>query len=234
MKYLNRRKKYNAGFRALNKLALKYNTTPDEVGKMIIEEKAPEVIRYIETNGHKPPKTIQGIAGMAAYIHEKKIQDKIKQTGNSDYTLAENSVFQDEAEAAETASYNGEEYNDFAPGLLAVIGAVGKKAIEGINKKRESKGKKPILSGAFWQKFKDKTSPVTVAAEGDDLNIRVNAMQGNKKMSDSELAAGWNSAKAELERQAKADYINKNKPLFIIAGIVAVIIIILLIRKYKK
>ena len=136
---------------------------------------------------------------------------------------AENKVL----DRQEFLSYTGN-VDDFDPSLLAVVASVADKGVQALNAKRVQQGKKPILSGPFWQSLKTKTKNVGLSAEGSDLNIKI---RGGETPTDSQLAAGLGGAADEIERIKKREFIKKNAVWFALAGVAIIVLIYLAIKK---
>jgi len=227
--YLRRKSSFRKGLLALKDLSEKNGVSPETLGQVIIKQNQPKIEQYVRQYGAEPDtRNPVALAVQATLIHEKRIEGKMREKGIDDYGQAEDLVF---AEDQESFSGGDENYQEFAPALLAVVAGVGKAGIEAINKNREKKGKKPILSGKFWQGLKDKTSGIDIDSDGDRLTIGVDGKP--RKASDSDLSAAWDGARAELERQAKKDWIKQNLPKIAIA-IVAIIAIVFFIKMYSK
>ena len=196
-------KKHLIGVKRLSK---KTGLTPDAIKLTIIEEKRPEIEKYVKNAGQTPSANPVTLATQVTLIRENKIKEKMKLTGKP-YDEA-NIILNDEEERQ---SYTGGEEN-FVGALLSVITSVGAKGVEGINAKRKETGKKPILSGAFWQSLKNK---VTVTDENITLNTG-----GGKPMKDTELTRGLTAAQDELERQGKKSWLKKNLVLIILGVLI--------------
>ena len=192
--------------RAVKKLSIKTGLTPDAVKLTIIEEKRPEIEKYVKNAGQVPSKNPVLLATQVTLIRERKIADKMKISGKG---YDESSAILNAEE--ERQSYTGGDEN-FVGALLSVITSVGAKGIEGINSKRKETGKKPILSGSFWQSLKNK---VSVTEEGITLNTG-----GGKPMKDTELTRGLTAAQDELEAQGKKSWLKKNLVLIILGVVI--------------
>lgn len=184
----------------------------------IIEEKKPEIQKYVFDGGNKPSNNLFELATQAALTHENEIAKEMQQS-NTDYDTAESLIFSKQ-------SFDGVE--NFAPALLAVVGAIGKTGITAINESRIKQGKKPILSGPFWQQFKKKTAGVEIGTDGDRLLIGIDG----KPPSPATTAAGraLEAMQAEIESQAKKDYLRKTLPIFLVV-VAAIVLFVIYIRK---
>jgi hypothetical protein len=192
--------------RGVKKLSMKTGLSPDAIKLTIIEEKRPEIEKYVKNAGQVPSKNPVMLATQVTLIREKKIADKMKISGKG---YDDSSAILSAEE--ERQSYTGGEEN-FAGALLSVITSVGSKGIEGINAKRKETGKKPILSGAFWQSLKSKVSV-------DDEGVTVRTGEG-RPMKDTELTRGLTAAQDELERQGKKSWLKKNLVLIILGVVI--------------
>jgi hypothetical protein len=213
---------YYQSFTGLRRLSKKTGIKPAQIGVMIVEEKRPEIERYIRKFGRIPAKNPVELSIQATLTHENNVA-KIMRTKGLSYNDAQREVFEMESALNFTGAEN------FAPALLGVVASVGRAGIEGINKKRIQNGKKPILSGKFWQSLKAKTSGVDLTTDGDNLNISI---AGRKRTGEqTELGAGLSGAQAEIERQAKRDYLKKNLPIIILALVGVGIAVFFLVKK---
>lgn len=213
--------KYRNGAKALHFVSQQKGKRPEDMALEIVEEKAPQIIKYIKFNGYTPAKTAEGIATQAALIHEEKIKSYIRD--GYPYEEAEEIALSE----TESEGYDGD-YNDFAPALIAVIGNAGKAGIEAINKKREKEGQKPILSGAFWQQFKKKTQGVDVGSDNDDLLLRI---KGNESPYDPNNP--FSAIAKQIEEDKKREYLQKNLPLIILVTLVLIGLAYYIGRKHK-
>ena len=206
-------KKYRKSIAGLNTLATKYKTTPAVIGETVINEKLPSIAQYIKANGMAPAKNPQALSVQFTLLHQQKIADKMKKTPGLSYVSAEKQVFADE----ERAEYYGGEYESFAPAIIGALLSVGAKGIGAINEKRQATGKKPILSGKFWS-FLSKN--VSADTSGNDLSLLIKDQ--NKPMKDTELNAGLQAMNDELIAQGKKSWIQKNKVVLIVIGVLAI------------
>lgn len=219
---MNYEEQYFNSFTGLTRLSRKTGIKPRTLGVMIVEEKKPEIQRYVKRYGRTPSNNPVELSIQATLTHENNVA-KVMRTQNLPYEQAQKVVFMEESALNFTGAEN------FAPMLLGLVANVGKAGIEGINKKRIQNGKKPILSGKFWQKLKDKTAGVSLSSEGDDLNVNI---AGSKRTGEqTEIGAGLSGAQAELERQAKKDYLRKNLPIIILALVGIGIAIFFIVKK---
>ena len=218
----NYRNKYNRGFIGLRNLSRKTGLKPELVGEMIIKEKRGEIARFVKEAGMTPDTDSTGLAIQATIAHQKRVEQKAKQE-NLSLSEAENKVL----DRQEFLSYTGN-VEDFDPSLLAVVASVADKGVQALNAKRVQQGKKPILSGPFWQSLKTKTKNVGLSAEGSDLNIKI---RGGETPTDSQLAAGLGGAADEIERIKKREFIKKNAVWFALAGVAIIVLIYLAIKK---
>lgn len=215
-------KQYYQSFTGLERLSKKTGIKPATLGVMIVEEKRPEIERYIRKFGRIPAKNPVDLSIQATLTHENNVAKVMKAKGLP-YMDAQRVVFVQESALNFTGAEN------FAPALLSLVASVGKKGIESANVKRVQSGKKPLLSGKFWQWIKSKTSGVSLSSDGDDLNVNI---KGRKETGEqTELGAGLSGAQAELERQAKKDYLKRNLPIIILALVGVGIGIYFLVKK---
>lgn len=228
MKHLHRKNKYQSGFKELQDMSIKAGLPADIIALRIMKQRRPEIAAYVAKNGQMPKDSLPELALQAAMVHESKVAAKMNE-GIPSYDIAENAVFAEEQQEYDSAAFD-DSYQDFAPALLAVVGTVAKAGINAVNAKREEKGKKPILSGKFWQFLKSKTENVDVSTDGDKLVIGIDGKP--RKATDSELAAGLAGSMEEIERQKKKEFLKRNLP-FIIAGVVLLIVVVYFIAKKK-
>ena len=218
MRYTNQNErviKFNRSFGALARLSNRTGIKPLTIGQMIIEEKRPELEKYVKSYGMIPDSNPVKLAVQTTLIHQNRIAEKIKQTGLP-LEQAEAKVFEDD----DLQEFSGAE--NFAPALLAVAQSVGGAGISAINKKREEKGKKPILSGKFWTGLKDKLKGVTLAqTETGGLNIDIAGRPSGAPT--SELGAGLSAMQTQLEKEGQKSWFLKNK-YWVIAGIIILIV----------
>jgi len=209
-------RKYLKSFGALGRLSARTGIKPLTLGQMIIEEKRPEFVKYVKNAGMIPETNPVKLAVQTALIHQNRIAKKMRETGLP-LAEAEKQVFHDD----DVRSYTGDAEN-FAPALLAVASSVGGAGIEAINRKRQEKGKKPILSGKFWTNLREKTKGVTLAqTEGGGLNIDVAGRPSTPPS--SEIGAGLSAMQTQLEKEGQKSFFLKNK-YWIIAGIIVLVV----------
>lgn len=201
---------YYNSFTGLERLSKKTGIKPATLGVMIVEEKRPEIERYVRRHGLIPAKNPVDLSVQATLTHENKVAGIMRKQGLP-YREAQKVVFMEESALNFTGAEN------FAPALLSLVASVGKKGIDATNKKRAQSGKKPFLSGKFWTWIKEKTKNISLSNDGDDLNIGIKGTKGTGEQ--TELGAGISGAQAELERQAKKDYLKRNLPIFIIIAV---------------
>ena len=214
---------YYNSFNGLERLSKKTGIKPSTLGVMIVEEKRPEIERYVRKFGRIPAKNPVELSMQATLTHENNVAKMMRVKGLP-YMEAQREVFAQES----ALNFDGSE--NFAPALLSLVASVGKKGIESANAKRIQNGKKPLMSGKFWQWLKSKTAGVSLNSEGDNLNIGIAGRTRSGEQ--TELSAGLMGAQAELERQAKKDYLKRNLP-FIILGVVALGVGIYFLAKKK-
>jgi hypothetical protein len=218
MRYTNQNERvirFNKSFGALARLSNRTGIKPLTIGQMIIEEKRPELEKYVKSYGITPDANPVKLAVQTTLIHQNRIAKKIKETGLP-LEQAEAKVFEDD----DLQEFSGAE--NFAPALLAVAQSVGGAGISAINKKREANGKKPILSGKFWTGLKDKLKGVTLAqTETGGLNIGIEGKQQGAPT--SELGAGLSAMQDQLIKEGQKSWIMKNK-YWLIAGIIILIV----------
>lgn len=213
---------YYNSFNGLTRLSRKTGIKPRTIGLMIVEEKRPEIERYIRKYGRIPAKNPVDLSIQATLTHENNVA-KVMRTKGLSYLDAQKVVFAEESALNFTGAEN------FAPALLGLVASVGKAGIEGINKKRVQNGKKPILSGKFWQNLKDKTKGVDLTTDGDNLNISIAGRKSTGEQ--TEIGAGLSGAQAEIERQAKRDYLKRNLPIIILALVGIGIAVFFIVKK---
>lgn len=228
MKFIQRKRKIAAGYKTLGSLSQIHNLPADVIGQKIINQRRPEIESYVTAAGLVPAENPAALATQAYLIHNDRIENAMQRYGIIDVEAGENFVLEQDAQSFDDNEQTP--FNSFAPALLAVVGAVGKKGVEAINDKRIKNGKKPILSGKFWDFLKNKTE---LSQDGSNLDIKIKGNPNAGEPSQSELAAGFRAAQAELEAQAKADYLKKNLPLFIIIGIAVIAAIYFIVKKAK-
>ena len=213
---------YYNSFNGLTRLSKKTGIKPATLGVMIVEEKRPEIERYVRRHGLIPAKNPVDLSVQATLTHENKVAGIMRKQGLP-YREAQKVVFMEESALNFTGAEN------FAPALLSLVASVGKKGIESANAKRVQNGKKPLLSGKFWTWLKEKTKAVSLSSEGDNLNIGIAGRKGTGEQ--TELGAGLMGAQAELERQAKKDYLKRNLPIFILIAVALGIGIYFIVKK---
>jgi hypothetical protein len=224
IKYKDRRKtQYDRGFLGIKKLSEKTNLSPTTLGQMIIEEKRPEIEKYIKGAGLTPSANPVKLAVQATVIHQDKIKKKMALT-NTPYDEAESLVFRDE----EVSEYTGESEN-FAPIILSLLGTVAKPAIEGLNASRTKNGKKPILSGPFWQNLKEKTKGLSLTGEGDSINLGLSGI----KQRETEIGAGLDAAAEAIKKEEKKKWLKKNLIWIILGAVLVIVGIVFLVKKRK-
>lgn len=153
---MNTRKfKFERSFRGLGRLSEKTGIKPETIGQMIIEEKRKDFEKYVRQGGLVPETNPVKLAIQTTLIHNNKIAKKIKDTGKP-FEDAENLVFSEE----ERNEYTGGDSEYFDSSLLSTAYSVAQKGIATINEKRVQSGKKPILSGKFWQSLKARTNEI--------------------------------------------------------------------------
>jgi hypothetical protein len=228
MRFINIRKKYQNSQRAIADVAKKKGIPVEAVALQAVKEKLPAVRKYVTAAGLIADENPVNLSIQAAIAHENKIKHKMESQGITDYFVAENAVFNDEAD-----NFDGDdEVENFAPALLAVVGTVAGKGIEGINQKREQRGKQPILSGKFWQNLKSKFGNVRAQVGEDEVRLRLQANPNVRQTGEqTELGAGIIAARGELERQAKKDYLRRNLPVVLIVSALVIVAVIYFAKK---
>ena len=228
MEYIKERAKMNAAFRTIDKLASDNNIKKESAALLVVKNRATEIEDYVAAHGVVPAKNPASLAVQATLIHEGKIEDKTA-AGVPNYFEAENSVMQDEIDFFK----NGMSDNFLGGSLLGSILSAGKAGIEAINKKKIAQGKKPILSGKFWQNLKVKVGDkVTATRDDDGYNVSIAAPRPapTPESEKSAIQAGIDAAMASIERQKKQEFLQKNMP-YIIGGVIALIVLIFVLRK---
>jgi len=153
---MNTRKiKFQRSFKGLANLSSKTGIKPETIGQMIIEEKRKDFEKYVRQGGMVPETNPVKLAIQTTLIHNNKIAKKIKDTGKP-FEEAESLVFSEE----ERNEYTGGDSENFSSSLLSTAYSVAQKGIATINDKRTQQGKKPILSGKFWQSLKKYTNEI--------------------------------------------------------------------------
>jgi hypothetical protein len=226
--FLNSYKKYLSGYKGLKNLSLKTRLQPLQVSEMILLEKRPELIKFVRANGMKPADNIRELAGQVTLAHANRV-NKLAKVKNIDPIQAEREIFA----LSEYRSFTGggNEADNFAPVLLAPALAVGKGFIEGVNQKRTAQGKKPILSGPFWQSIKDATKGISLTPQGESgLSIGIEGRPMGEPTSG--VGMGISRATDELISQGKKQWFRKNI-VFIILAVVVVGVGIYFIAKKK-
>jgi hypothetical protein len=226
--FINSLKKYRSGFTKIKNLSNKTGLPPEQVAEMVLIEKRPEVEKFVKASGMKPAQNIRSLAGQVVLAHAKRVNDLAK-VKNVDVDEAEKQIFS----LAEYRSYTGggNDVDNFAPVLLATAVSLGGPLISGINDKRKASGKKPILSGKFWQSLKGATQGLNLSPMGETgLNIGIEGRPSTGPR--TELGAGLESLTAEIERQKKKEFLKKNL-IWIILGVVGFGVLIYFIAKKK-
>lgn len=219
MKFSQKRRIYLNAFRALPEVARKRGLTPQQYALQVIKEKRPQIEQYVKNGGNKPSKDDFILSTQATLTHENNVAREMR-LENTDYNTAEENVFLID-QMREAQNFN-DDYEDFAPALLAVVGAVGGKGIEAINAKRTHQGKKPILSGKFWDSFRNKTKGVSVGTEGDRLIIGIDGKPTTAAEPNTAAGAAIEAMQRQLETEAKKDYLRRNLPVIIILAALAI------------
>lgn len=208
----------------IDRIALSNGLSPEAISLSIVKKNRPAIERYIIKNGGNPHENPAILAAQACLIHENKIYHK-QRMGTPDYFTAEDAVLAEEAVAAE---FDGGEADDFSPAILGTVFKAGKKAIAKINEKRKAKGKKPILSG---QRFKNLTEKIKKHVEidtgenGATIKLKnINTAPPPSINEQSDLAIIKDAVIDQATEDAKADWMKKNLPIIIAAGIVAYLI----------
>lgn len=211
--FLNSFKKYKSGFKGLKALSMKTKLSPIQVSEMILLEKRPELEKFVSLSGMRPASNIKELAGQVTIAHANRV-NKLARTKNIDPIQAEREIFA----LSEYRSYTGggNEVDNFAPMLLAPALAVGKGFVEGVNEKRKAQGKKPILSGPFWQSIKDATKGISLTPQGEaGLSIGIEGRPMGEPTSG--VGMGISRATDELINQGKKQWFRKNLVWIILA-----------------
>lgn len=226
--FLNSYKKYLSGYKGLKNLSLKTKLEPLQVSEMILSEKRPQLIQFVKASGMKPADNIRELAGQVTIAHFNRV-NKLAKTKNISPMQAEKEIFA----LSEYRSYtgHGDDVDNFAPMLLAPALAVGKGFVEGMNQKRIAQGKKPILSGPFWQSIKDATKGISLTPQGESgLSIGIEGRPTGEPTTG--VGMGIDRATDELIRQGRKQWIRKNI-VWIILAVVVVGVGIYMITKKK-
>lgn len=201
---------------------------PVEMSLGVIRENIHGIRRYIKKHGYNPQPTPLTMAAQATLIHEGKIAEKMG-SGIQSYDNAENAVFYDEQLAEDAQSgYTGESSEDFDPEVLASIFRAGDAAIQVINQKRITKGKRPILDGKAYQNFKRKITD-NIHIDGQNITYTLPASSPKSTEDMSEIQLGLEAAKQSMIKDAQKNWIKKNMPILIMA--VAIVVLIIVIKR---
>lgn len=127
--------------------ALKKSTTPERAMLDYLLKDGNPIVRYIQMKGHRVPKTGHGRAILATDLYNQSVENFAGSNFDGETTF-------DDAETAYLTSVeNGllegnmnEPADMFVSDALSIAKGLGGKLLQGINKKRASKGKKPILA----------------------------------------------------------------------------------------
>ncbi len=233
MDYIQKRQKLRGAINALQNIAAKENITVDTAALEVVKNRRREVEDYVAAHDVIPATNPATLAMQATMLHTAKVEDKINE-GVSNYIEAENAVFQDEADFLRY----GETPDNFLGGsLLGSVLAAGKAGIQKLNEKRIAKGKKPVLSGKFWQGLKTSVGDkIAVNRDAEGYNIQIAAPRPvGGQMTDAQqvlYAAGKGFAVSEAERRAilAKEWFQKNS-LYIIGAIVLIIGIYFIAKK---
>lgn len=215
MLHLHRKKQYYDSFDEIQSYASQSKLPADIIALRVVKKNMPRIKKYVLESGQTPSENPAELALQTAIIHERKIASKMN-NGIPSYEAAENEVFRDEQQKSDSSAFD-DSYQDFNPAILGAVATVSKAGVTAINKKREEKGKKPILSGKFWNFLKSKTENIEVSTEGDRLVIGIDGKP--RKATDSELAAGLTASMEEIERQKKREWMKRNLPVIIIIAV---------------
>lgn len=228
MRYIQEYANFNAALSTIDKISADNNLQPEAVALKVVENNREKIEDYIAQNNIVPAKNPASLAVQATLIHEGKVYDKID-NGVKDYFQAGRAVMQDEIDFFENGIYS-----DFIGGsLLGSILSAGKAGIDKINTQRTAKGKKPILSGKFYQNLKTKVGDkVQVIRDDNGYKIEVDAKrpQATPDAQKSALDLFITGAVDDVERQKKREVLRKSLP-YVIGGVLATILIIVLLRK---
>lgn len=227
MLHLNRKKQYYDSFDEIQSYASQSKLPADIIALRVVKKNMPRIKKYVSEAGQIPSENIPELALQATLIHESKVASKMK-NGIPSYEAAENEVFRDEQQKFDSSAFD-DSYQDFNPAILGAVATVAKAGVTAINKKREEKGKKPILSGKFWNFLKSKTENIEVSTEGDRLVIGVDGKP--RKATDSEIAAGLNASIEEIEKQKKKEWMKKNLPIIIVFAVIIIVGVYFLARR---
>ncbi len=135
-------KGYKDEIRKIQAVARRKGVHPSQVAARFLEPRRGELSSFVIKYGMNPADDILQLAAQVATIHERNVEVKMTQLGDSSYELAEDSVFQDYALQGDAQGYDNFDF--------ATLGAVFQGAVSGvkkINATRAEKGKPPLLAG---------------------------------------------------------------------------------------
>lgn len=220
---------YYEGFSLIGKKAKAAGVTSSDVAAQIIANNVKSIQDYVRRGGNIPETNLVKLAVQAQLTHENSIAKKMR-LENLTYEAAEKRVL---AEENRKQYYNGDS-EEFLGLTLAAITATAKKAIQKINEVRAQNGKKPLLSGKFWQNLKKKGADADLQIQQTDsgrIVLSGKLPSTTSTGASSELGAGLEAAGAEIESQKKKEFLKKNLIWIILGGVVLIGGIIYLARK---
>jgi hypothetical protein len=218
---------YYEGFSLINNRAKEAGVTTSDVSLQIIANNLKSIQEYVRRGGNIPESNPIKLAVQAALTHENAIAKKIR-LENLTYEQAEKKVLSEENRKQ---YFNGDS-EEFLGLTLAAITATAKKAIQKINEVRAQNGKKPLLSGKFWQSLKKKAQDADVQIQQtDEGKISISANLPSTSAKQTELGAGLEAAGSEIESQKKKDFLKKNLIWIILGAVVIIGGVIYLARK---
>jgi len=218
---------YYEGFSLLNKKSKAAGVTTSDVALQIIENNVKSIQEYVRRGGNIPETDLIKLSVQAALTHENAIAKKMR-LENISYEAAEKKVLSEE----NRKQYFSGEAEEFLGLTLAAITATAKKAIEKINDVRAQNGKKPLLSGKFWQKLKKKAQDSDLQIQQtDEGKISLSAKLPSTSGKQTELGAGLEAAGTEIESQKKKEFFKKNMIWIILGAVVLIGGVIYLARK---
>lgn len=218
---------YYEGFSLMNKKAKASGVTTSDVALQIIANNVKSIQDYVRRGGNIPENDLIKLSVQAALTHENSIAKKMR-LENLSYESAEKKVLSEE----NRKQYFSGEAEEFLGLTLAAITDLAKKGIAKINEVRNKKGKKPLLSGKFWQKLKSKGQKAGLELQQtDEGKISLSANLPSNTGKQTEVGAGLEAIGTELESQKKKEFFKKNMIWIILGAVVLIGGVIYLARK---
>jgi hypothetical protein len=218
---------YYEGFSLLNKKSKAAGVTTSDVALQIIANNVKSIQDYVRRGGNIPETDLLKLSVQAGLTHENAIAKKMR-LENISYEAAEKKVL---AEENRKQYFSGED-EQFLGLTLAAITDLAKKGIAKINEVRNQKGKKPLLSGKFWQKLKSKGEKAGLELkQTDEGKISLSANLPSTTGKQTEVGAGLEAIGTELESQKKKEFFKKNMIWIILGAVVLIGGVIYLARK---